>query len=368
MMTLADFDVIVKRAYSQICGREASDSLEDNLIVIRNAVADAAHVGSLFKISGYLDLVQTLLNAVGKSSPGCDRDRVAVLVARHIGHNMEYVRDTGKHLGPMAQDQLAEIVAADPHQKLNLKFCTMLGHVALWSGPQAFALLFDRFLDLFETYPSAQSEEPAHLERVQKCVGAMNKHFSRQSDAEPLLAVLRARHTLFTAALQKMRDTNRLVVGVEMYVTLKQQGFLDLAQLCGKPEMQGDDYNYYLLMGSLGEAPAAEEFNGWLVEYPERLTVPHLCYAIQNPALDLPLAQLKASGIAFDVLKNWISRVHTLQLPGEHCRQRLVEVMQTLVDCKSGLKEDLVKSRINKEWLLEVEGLCEGVLMRDLGM
>jgi len=367
-MSLADFEALLNRAYNQIGRGEASDTLEADLMVIREAMSNASRTGSVFKISGYLDLAQTLLNQVGKCTPGPGKDRAAVLVARHIGHNMEYVRDIGKHLGPTAQDELAEIVASDPHQKFNLKFSTMLGHVALWSGPKAFALMFDRFLDLFETYPPELTDDNNHLERCHKCMMAMNKHFSRSSDTEALLALLRARYPLVVTLLQKLRTRPQFVVGVEMYVGLKQWGLPDLAQICGKPEMQGDDYNYYLLMNSIGEAPVAEEFNSWLIEFPERLTVPHLSYAIQNPALDLPLAQLKASGIAFDVLKNWISRFHEMHLPGDHCRHRVVEVIQTLVACKPGLRESLAKSRIDKDWLLEVEALREGVLMHDLGM
>ncbi|WP_410950911.1 hypothetical protein [Pseudomonas sp. S1(2024)] len=343
--------------------------LSDHLRVVRGLLNTAFTQGSVYSHSAWVNALTPLtsLEASHRS------DQVVLAIAEHLGTTHDYNRLVLPSLSPAGRERLAEILASDPRQSIILPFLHTLGKfAACCQGAEAsFATLFGKFLALSKDGKFRNQQVSTRHEHCIAALKALNNHLSHCPDNPHTHNLLQRKQRCLQQLINLPCDMvggKHGWIGLDLFVTLHKLGIGSIVPAHLRPENTGNPYNAMHRLASIGKAPAPTYFNDKLVSVPGNLTLEHLCYAIQNPELVLPLDHLVRSAIAFDVLTGWIKKINTMELPEPHGPQRLVEVLRTLVTHKPRLVSHILAADIRLEGLMEIETLREAYLQRDIGL
>jgi hypothetical protein len=368
-MDLQAFDSYIQEICRCIKVDPQWPDLPDHLRVVRALLNTAFTQGSVYSHSAWVNALTPLTSL----EAGSRSDHVVLAIAEHLGTTHDYNRLVLPTLSPSARERLAEILASDPRQSIILPFLhTLAKFAACCRGTEAsFATLFGKFLALSKEGKFRNQQVSTRHEHCIAALKALNSHLGHCPDNPHTQHLLERKQRYLQALINLPCDLvggKHGWIGIDLFVTLHKLGLGSIIPAHLRPENTGNPYNAMHRLASIGKAPDAAYFNDKLVSVPGNLTVEHLCYAIQNPELVLPLDHLVRSAIPFDVLTGWIKKINTLELPEPHGPQRLVEVLRTLVTHKPRLVNHIVAADIRLEGLMEIETLREAYLQRDIGL
>lgn len=366
---LESFEHYIKDVRNRVTLDPTWQDLTLHLRAIRNLVNETIATGSVYTHSSWIAALFPLTSLDLTQCP----EFSILAIAEHLGLPHEQCRKMIPKLSSEGREQLASILAADPRHSIALTNLHTLQRFADTCEEQeaSFSILFARFLKLSSEGKFRNQDASTRSENCNAALKALNTHLSNCPRNAPTLDML-TRHWQLMARLLKIPSNEagapQRWLGLDVFVVLHQLGLGHIVPDVMSPEGTGNRYNAMLRLASIGKAPAAADFNARLEQHPNRLDVEHLSYAIQNPELTLPLAQLERSAIAFDVLRNWLSKLREMELPEPHSADRLKQVFQTLAEHKPRLINDIIASGVRQDKMREIESLREVLLQQDLGL
>jgi hypothetical protein len=343
--------------------------LDGHLCSLRELFNSALQSGSVYSHASWLTALTPLMSL----NEACRSDEVVLCIAKNFGVTYEYTRLVISRLSPGSREKFAEILSSDPKQSIILPFLHTIGQFgARCKGIEAsFAIIFSRFLTLVGEGRFRHQEMRVRNENCLAALKHLNTHLTHCPD-NPATFDMLERHSATLKVLFEMPTDQagslRGWMGIDLYVALHKVGLGHIIPDQLKPENAGNQYNALLRLNSIGKAPEAEYFNQRFSQYPNNLDPGHLSYAIQNPALSLPLDHLVRGAIPFDVLVSWIKKISAMELPEPHAPQRLTEVFKTLVDHMPVLIDHIIASGVRVPEMMGIEALREAMLSQDIGL